>query len=449
MRIIRPLLAYLFLLTGCSSLVWSQASLTSLRGTITDPSSALIPGATVTIQNKATDLKLSQTSNNSGEYVFAQIVPGTYVITVDSKGFGSQSKQADILVNQPATINFTLTVQASTTTIDVSSEAQTLNITDASIGNSVNNATIQALPMEGRNVTDLLSLQPGVLYLGQQTTAQADQDSRSGSVAGARSDQTNVTLDGLDDNDQQNGYAFTGVLRSTLDSTEEFRVTTTSSNADAGRSSGAQVTLLTKSGTDKFHGAAYEYNRTNFGYANSWFNKQAQLESGLPNKPGELIRNTFGASLGGPIWRDKLFFFFNYEGQRTRENQQVTQEVPSVAYRAGNLIYQYCASPTDPACIQTQTLSPAQITTLDAGCVAGGGCTTPGPNSAVLAVFQQYPMPNTTGVGDGYDIVGYSFLVALSRLAKHEHLQARLRDQSEQPRIRARKPAEGHSGRSA
>ena len=109
---------------------------------------------------------------------------------------------------------------------------------------------------------------------------QQDQDSRSGSVAGARSDQTNVTLDGLDDNDQQNGYAFTGVLRSTLDSTEEFRVTTTSSNADAGRSSGAQVTLVTKSGTNKFHGAAYEYNRNSLGYANDWFNKQGELQSG-------------------------------------------------------------------------------------------------------------------------------------------------------------------------
>ena len=207
--------------------------------------------------------------------------------------------------------------------------------------------------MEGRNVTDLLSLQPGVLYLGQQTTTQADQDSRSGSVAGARSDQTNVTLDGLDDNDQQNGYAFTGVLRSTLDSTEEFRVTTTSSNADAGRSSGAQVTLVTKSGTNQFHGAAYEYNRTSLGYANDWFNKQGELESGLPNRPGKLIRNTFGASLGGPIWKNKLFFFFNYEGQRTAEDQQVTQTVPSLNYRQGIITYQYCVDPNDPTCAQT------------------------------------------------------------------------------------------------
>jgi hypothetical protein len=193
----RRALALLFFMTGFCAAAWSQASFTSLRGTITDSSGAVIPGATVSIVDKATSLTSSQTANGSGEYQFQQLVPGTYVITANGSGFGSQSKQADLLVNQPATINFKLTVQATAVTVDVSSEAETLNTTDASIGNSVNNATIQALPMEGRNVTDLLSLQPGVLYLGRQTTDQQDQDSRSGSVAGARSDQTNVTLEWL------------------------------------------------------------------------------------------------------------------------------------------------------------------------------------------------------------------------------------------------------------
>src|ERR1700677_115141 len=411
MRRFRQLLAFLFLSIGFCSLGWSQASFTSLRGTVTDSSGAVVPGATVNIVNKATNLTTSQTANGSGEYQFQQVVPGTYVLTANGSGFGSQSKQADLLVNQPATVNFKLTVQSTAVTVDVSSEAETLNTTDASIGNAVNNATIQALPMEGRNVTDLLSLQPGVLYLGQQTTEQQDQDGRSGSVAGARSDQTNVTLDGLDDNDQQNGYAFTGVLRSTLASTEEFRVTTTSSNADAGRSSGAQVTLVTKAGTNSFHGAAYEYNRTSFGYANDWFNKQGELQSGLPNQPGKLIRNTFGGSLGGPIKKDKLFFFFNYEGQRTAENSQQTRIVPSAGFRQGNITYQYCVDPTDPNCAQTSTntLTPAQIATLDAGCVGNGVCNTPGPNPAVLAFFQQYPLPNGATQGDGYNLLSYTF----------------------------------------
>ncbi len=131
-----------------------------------------------------------------------------------------------------------------------------------------------------------MSLQPGVTFVG--TNVDQDYDSRGGSVSGARSDQTNITLDGIDDNDQVKGYAFEGALRSTLDSLQEFRVTTSNSNADEGRSSGAQVALVTKSGTNSFHGTAYEYNRTNFGYANDWFNKQAELESGLPNVPGQL-----------------------------------------------------------------------------------------------------------------------------------------------------------------
>jgi hypothetical protein len=411
MSAFRRSMVVLFLSVGFSSAAWPQASFTSLRGTITDSGGALLPNASVSIVNKATQLTSTQTANGSGEYQFQQLVPGTYVITANASGFGAQSKQADLLVNQPATINFKLSVQATTMTVDVSGEAETLNTTDASIGNAVNSATIEALPMEGRNVTDLLSLQPGVLYLGRQTTDQQDQDSRSGSVAGARSDQTNVTLDGLDDNDQQNGYAFTGVLRSTLDSTEEFRVTTTSSNADAGRSSGAQVTLVTKSGTNTFHGALYEYNRNSLGYANDWFNKQGELQSGEPNQPGKLIRNTFGGSLGGPIKKDKLFFFFNYEGQRTAENSQQTRVVPSAQYRQGYLTYQYCTDPNDPSCAQTSTttLSPAQVATLDAPCVANGVCTTPGPNAAALALFQQYPLPNGATQGDGYNLLSYTF----------------------------------------
>jgi hypothetical protein len=402
---------FLFLVIAFCGVAKPQASFTSLRGTVTDPAGALIPSAEITILNQASGLKISQTTNGSGEYQFQQIPPGTYVVTSNVSGFSTQSKQADLLVNQPATINFKLTLQASTVMVDVSGETETLNRTDASIGNSVNNATIQALPMEGRNVPDLLSLQPGVLYLGQQTTAQQDQDSRSGSVAGARSDQTNITLDGLDDNDQQNGYAFLGVLRSTLDSTEEFRVTTTSSNADAGRSSGAQVTLVTKSGTNKFHGAAYEYNRTSLGYANDWFNKYGELTAGEPNRPGKLIRNTFGGSLGGPIKHDKLFFFFNYEGQRTAENTQQTRVVPSAAFRRGNLTYQYCENPNDPTCAQTgtTTLTAAQVATLDAPCVTNGVCITPGPNAAALALFQQYPLPNGATQGDGYNLLSYTF----------------------------------------
>jgi hypothetical protein len=276
-----------------------------------------------------------------------------------------------------------------------------LNTTDATIGNAISNATIQALPMEGRNVPDLLSLQPGVLYLGRQTTAQQDQDSRSGVVAGARSDQSNITLDGVDNNDQTKGYAFQGVLRSTLDSVEEFRVTTTNSNADAGRSSGAQVVMVTKSGTNQFHGSLYEYNRDTIFAANDWFNKQGELSSGLPNKPGKLIRNTYGGTFGGPIKKDKLFFFFNYEGQRTAENAQQVWTVPTAAFRAGNISY--------PSNGQTISLTPAQIQQMDPNCKSQGTCAVNGPNPAVLAIFNQMPLPNGNVAGDGYNTGSFSW----------------------------------------
>ena len=384
------------------TLAFGQSATTSLRGVVKDPSGALVAGATITITDNATGKTSSTTASSTGFYAFPQIFPSKYTIKVSAAGFADQSKTAELLVNQPATIDFSLSVQSSAVTVDVSASAQTLNTTDASLGNSANNELIQALPSETRNVPDLLSLQPGVLYLGEQNTAA---DSRQGAVNGGRSDQGNVTIDGVDDNDQVNGYAFTGVLRQTQDSIEEFRVTTGDSNADAGRSSGAQISMVTKSGTNKFHGAAYEYNRPTFTVANNWFNKQAQYNSGQPNIPGKLIRNIFGAAVGGPILKDKLFFFGNYEATRQAENAQVTQTVPTAAYQAGNLMY-------PDANNNTVTLSSAQVAGIDANCQI---CNTtgypngPGPNPNALGYFTSMPAANGLVLGDGYNTGSYSF----------------------------------------
>jgi hypothetical protein len=387
----------------------AQVATTSLRGTIKDPSGALVPGARITLTANATGQTLTTVANSGGQYVFPQVPPAKYTITASATGFSEQRKTAELLVNQPATIDFFLSIQANTVTVDVSGTAMTLNTSDASLGNAADNTEIQAIPSETRNVPDLLSLQPGVLYLPSSTTT----DSRSGAVNGGRSDQGNVTLDGIDDNDQVGGFAFQGVLRSTQDSVEEFRVTTGGSNADSGRSSGAQISMVTKSGTNKFHGAAYEYHRPTFTVANDWFNKQAQLNSNLPNVPGKLIRNIFGADLGGPILKDKLFFFGNYEGTRQAENTQVNETVPTAAYRQGSLVYQ---GDTDPGQsdnqVINQTLTPAQFAALDAGCQI---CNTsvypnpPGANPNALAYFQSMPAANGTTLGDGLNTGSYSF----------------------------------------
>jgi len=386
------------MLVGSPVLVCAQTGLTSLRGTVTDSSGAVLAGADVSLENAATGFHASDATDQNGAYEFPQIPPGKYTISVGKANFGKQLKSAELLVSQPATINFSLSVKAIEETVDVSGVAQTVNTSDATIGNAVSNSTIQALPMEGRNVPDLLSLQPGVVYLGR--SIDQDQDSRSGAVAGARSDQGNITLDGVDNNDQRQGYAFAGVLRSTLDSVEEFRVTTTNSNADSGRSSGAQVTLVTKSGTNIFHGSVYEYNRNDLGHANDWFNKAAQISADLPNKPGELIRNTFGATFGGPIQNDKLFFFLNYEGQKTRENVQQSVTVPTASFKAGNIQYVDANGNTD-------TLTPADVAKMDPNCTT----TCPwghGEDPNAVATLNAYPNANSFG-GDGLNTGGFSW----------------------------------------
>lgn len=386
----------------------AQNATTSLRGVIKDPSGAVVPGASVTLVDNANGQKIATTSKGSGDYQLLQIPPAKYTIAVTAAGFGNQSKIAELLVNQPATVNFTLSLQTSLEVVNVTAAAQTLNTTDASLGNSTDNATIQALPSETRNVPDLLSLQPGVFFLPPPNNP-ALQDSRSGAVNGGRSDQGNITLDGVDDNDQVNGYAFTGVLRETQDSIEEFRVTTGGANADAGRSSGAQVSLVTKSGTNKFHGAAYEYNRPTITVANDFFNKQAELNSGQANRAGKLIRNIFGADVGGPILKDKLFFFANYEGSRIAESTQVSRTVPTAIYQQG--ILQYTGDSASGG-TETETLTASQIETLDSACqvcntVAYASGT--GPNPYASAYFNSMPAANGLSLGDGLNTGSYSF----------------------------------------
>ena len=386
------------------SLAVAQTATTSLRGTIADATGAIIPGATLSLDDPARSLHIERSASASGEFQFLQVAPGTYTLTVTAPGFTPRHVTERLLIAQPSTQDLTLAIAGSATEVTVESEAPALNTTDATLGDALPAASVQQLPSEGRNVPDLLSLQPGVLYLGHNINPALD--SRSGAVAGARSDQGNVTLDGVDNNDQVSGYAFTGVLRSTLDSVQEFRVVTTGTNADTGRSSGAQVDILTRSGTNQLHGTLYEYNRNTDLSANNWFNKQAEIGSGLPNVPGKLIRNTFGAALGGPlkplVHRDRLFFFGNYEGQRTAENTQQTLVVPTASYRAGNISY--------PSGGVTQTLTPTQFASLDPRCTAAGTCPLgPGVNPASLAVLQQYPLPNGAALGDGYNTGSYTW----------------------------------------
>lgn len=387
------------LLVLISNLAWSQIATTSLKGTVYDAKGAVVTDATVTLANPATGFSRTTKTNGQGEYEFVQIPPATYNLSAVASGFGT-AKVAGVklLVDTPATQNFTLNVATSAEVVEVQGTTEMVNTEDASIGNAFESKQLLNLPSEGRDAVWILSLQPGVTYVGGKNVDQS-YDSRGGSVNGARSDQTNVTLDGVDNNDVNNGNAFQGALRTTLDSLEEFRVATSNSNADQGRSSGAQVSLLTKSGTNHFHGSFYEYNRSNIGEANDWFNEHAQVGAGLPNTPPHLIRNTFGATVGGPIITDKLFFFGAYEGQRTNESLEVSRVVPSTLFRQGTLQYLTGSG-------NLVQISPTQFAKMD---LLGVGV-----NTAAQQMFNKYyPTSNGTNCGDGLNFVCYTFPAAV------------------------------------
>jgi hypothetical protein len=403
MRFFRTGMLLFSVILTCALSALPQTAVTSLHGTVVDPGGAVTPQADITLTNRESGFKQTRKSNAEGEYSFQQIPPGKYLVSITAAGFAPQERQVELLVNQVGRLDVSLTLQASSASVEVFAQTVTLNTNDATIGTPFNQAQIQALPFEGNNVLDLLSLQAGVMFLGRQSDSTMDSDSRSGSVNGARSDQNNYTLDGLDDNNQNKGYAFEGVLRSTRDSVEEFRVVTTNSNADAGRSSGAQVALVTRSGTNSLHGSAYEYHRPTNIVANDWFNKHAELQNGQPNVPGKFLRNTFGGSFGGPVLKDELFFFLAYEGQRTAEDTQEIREVPTAAFRRGNVTYLTSGG-------TYLTLAPSDIASMDPNCSKNGSCPSgPGISKAALAYLSQLPLPNGNQLGDGYNFGSYSF----------------------------------------
>jgi carboxypeptidase family protein len=403
MRHARTVFVLLACVIGCYLPVLGQAT-TSLRGHVTDSSGAAISGARCELTLSATGAVREGKTDNTGEYQFAQLPPGEYSLKVSEQGFaGVEKRGMNLLVGQPATEDVILSVANVTQDVKVEVDVQPmLNTTDATLGNAFSQEHIEALPIEGRNVPDLLSLQPGVTFLGRtdsnngtNSVGNSASDSRSGSVNGGHSDQSNITLDGVDVNDINFGYAFSSVLRVTQDSISEFRVTTSNPDAAEGRSSGAQVGLITKSGTNHIHGAAYEYNRSSLFEANSFFNKQQQLDSGQANRPPKLIRNVFGASIGGPILHDHLFYFANYEGRRDAEGESVyAGTVPTPSLRAGNIQYENASG-------SITTLTPAQIQAMDPQGI--------GVNQNVLAIFANFPQPNDPSQGDSLNTQGYRF----------------------------------------
>jgi hypothetical protein len=385
----------------------AQQGTAGIIGDVTDPQGAAVVAAKVAISDPSSGVSRETQTDAQGHFQFLSLQPGTYSAHVEALGFKSETVTVQALVSTTQTVKIKMEIGAISDTITVTEGAiAPVNTTDATIGNTFDSHQILALPFEGRDAAGVLSLQPGVTFIGNNVDANID--SRNGALNGGRSDQANITLDGVDNNDQVRGTAFQGAVRSTLDSIEEFRVTTVGDNADQGRSSGGQVTLITKSGTNIFHGTLYEQNRPTVTAANGWFNKHTELENGQPNVPQKIVRNTFGGSLGGPILKDRLFFFGTYEGQRQAEDVEVIRNVPGLTLRSGMVSY-----PT--ATGGTQTLTSAQIQQMDPNCTGLGTCPLGnGPDPAAVAAFNRYPMPNSTACvnNDGFNISCFSFSAA-------------------------------------
>jgi len=370
---------------AASPAAFSQA-LSSLSGTVTDPTGAAMANASVTVEDINRGLTRISISDEAGRYAFPQIPPGKYKLLAKTTGFNDVViESVELQVNSPATINIEMKqVSGVAETVTVSAQVSQVNATDASLGNAIGTKEVLQLPMYLRNVVGLLTFQPGVTSFN---TNRADE--RNGSVNGGRSDQANVTLDGIDVNDHQSRLAFTSVLRVSVDSVSEFRTTTANASADQGRTSGAEIALVTKSGTNELHGALYDFHRNTVTSANSFFNNRTNIR-----RPALLV-DVFGAAAGGPIRRNRLFIFGNYEGRRDRSASGVLRTVPSAELRQGVVQYRTTAG-------TNLSLSPADLRNVDPAGI--------GPNAPFLEYMRSYPLPNDGTIGDGLNVQGFRFV---------------------------------------
>ena len=376
----------------------------SLTGVVTDKTGAVVSDAAVKLVDTKTNAGFETKTNEVGAYTFTKLLPGPgYKLTVSKDGFQTFNVDNIYLgVNATHTQNAQMQVGKTTETIEVNGSGSqvSLDTTDTSVSATLDMHLVHELPLNVRdNPLGLLLYSPGV------TAAVGGDDntlgSRDGAVTGARGDQSNYTLDGLDTNDFGTGQAFAMVGQAPVDSVQEIRTETANPLSAEGRGSGAQVQLVTKSGTNNWHGSLYEYNRTAATTANSFFNNR----NGVARPP--LTRNQFGGSLGGPIVKDKLFFVFNYEGRRDALADTVNTVVPLDNLRAGNVGYinnnAGCVftsrQNTTPTCI---SFWPVSDTTLDPLHI--------GPDPQLLSFLNsRYPHANDLTQGDGVNTGGFTW----------------------------------------
>lgn len=364
----RKLLPLLLLLLLAFS-IEAQTYRGSIRGTVTDPNNAVIPAASLSLTNKETTEERTSVANAAGEYTISSLPPGSYTLKVTAGGFETLTRDIVLNVNQELRVDASLVVGGvSTDPYMIISDASGLKKDSGSIGTVIENKQILGLPLDGRNFYELTLLVPGAVPAAQGSAGSARGDFAF-SVNGAREDANNFLLDGVYNVDPKlNTFG----VRPPVDAIREFEMLTSSYDAAFGRAPGAQVNVVLKSGGNSLHGSLFEFHRNGALDARNFF---APANEPKP----KYIRNQFGGSLGGPIKRDRTFFFGDYEGTRSREGITRITNVPTAQERAGDFSQSFFGIPIDPFTGQP---------------FPGGLIPTVRLNAVGRALAALYPLPN-------------------------------------------------------
>ncbi len=389
-------------LVSCAA--WGQGTTSRVIGTIQDATGAVVPKAEIRLTNEGTQFTFTTTSSEAGTYAFEAVQSGNYELDVEAKGFRKfVSHDNPVVIGQPSTINVKLEIGTLVDTVEVSSSVTAVETSSsANLGNVINQKTIQDLPIvgtRGRNPLGLVDLQPGVI----------DTQAISGGavvVFGARDRAWNFTLDGIDNNESSSGGSDFAPLRTNPDSLAEFKVITSNPSAEYGRSSGAQVAMITRSGTNEFHGSLFEFYRTPRLNANEWQNNFNSIGK------RQFVQHIPGGSIGGPIRKNQTFFFVNVQGLWALNSASVTQTVYTESARKG--VFRYViggrnapAGAANPSVDANGNVLPGvQLGSYD---IAANDPRHVGLDKSIQATLNSFPLPNRFNVGDGLNTAGYSF----------------------------------------
>jgi len=349
----RILVAFFCLVCSTSSIAQSTGG--RILGRVADPTGALLAGVKVTVTNEATGVAQGAITNESGDYAFLQVAVGAYRVEFDQAGFKKNLQRGvTVDLNQVVTLNMMMQIGEAKETVEVTSEAPLVDTTSTQLGAIMDQRQVSTLPLNSRDTYQLLQLQPGVQGVGGSDLFYGSNQAGAVSVNGGRGRSNNFNVNGGDGNDL---FVNAPAIQPTPDSIEEFRVLSNTFDAEYGRNSGAVINVVTKSGTNGWHGSVYEFLR------NQAFNAKGYLDLRRPDDK----QNQFGGTFGGPIKKDRTFFFTSYEGRRVVHGiSSDPVVVPTAAERAGD----FSATPFDPtAVIGTQTF--ADILNARAGCLNG------------------------------------------------------------------------------